>query len=490
MASRASRANANGKATATDLDRQARRGLGCRAGERLPQLDGAPLLIYNRHRATLAPQRVAYMVQVIELNGQSSAAFVQTLMKSGLLDRAELLAAVQNTPPDRLATPESLADHLVATGKLSRFQATKLLQGTALGLVLGPYHVLAPIGKGGMGTVYLARDHRNQQIMALKVLPPKKAKSEERLLARFLREMELCQRVAHPHLTQTLDVGVHHGVYYIAMEFIPGQTLFKLVRDQGPLGVPRAARLFTEVASGLEHAHGRGLIHRDLKPSNVMITPHDHAKLLDLGLALMENELPSDRSVVGGQGYVVGTMDYMAPEQAENSTAVDARSDIYSLGCTLYFALTGRPPFPGGTPVQKIMRHCTEEPTPIPDLNPTVSNEFAKLIGWMMAKNPARRPASAAVVRQALAPWADQAPVAALDQKSDAEYQQAIAALRTAPEQVWESIVATSAPTAAPARSVRLKGQLPFWLDYLLPVGVGGIVLVGLWYALLRYWLR
>src|SRR5438270_147351 len=191
-------------------------------------------------------------------------------------------------PPDQRHSVDVLADHLVDTGKLSRFQADKLRQGMALGLVLGPFHVLTPLGKGGMGTVYLARDSRSQLLVALKVLPPKRAREEERLLARFQREMEMCRRVAHPHLAWAYEVGVCQGVYYIAMEYIPGQSLYRLVNDQGPLEIARAARLFSEVASALEHAHNQGLIHRDMKPSNIIITPHDHAKVLDLDLALVQ----------------------------------------------------------------------------------------------------------------------------------------------------------------------------------------------------------
>src|SRR5262249_12625358 len=155
-----------------------------------------------------------------------------------------------------------MADHLVKLGKLSRFQASKLIGGAPLGLVLGPYQVLAPIGRGGMGTVYLARDTRSQMLLALKVLPPKRAREEERLLARFRREMELSQRVAHPHIAWTYEVGVYQGVYFIAMEYIPGRSLYRLVQEEGPLPVGRAARLFAEVAAALDHAHHQGLIHR------------------------------------------------------------------------------------------------------------------------------------------------------------------------------------------------------------------------------------
>jgi eukaryotic-like serine/threonine-protein kinase len=357
---------------------------------------------------------------------------LRTILRSGVLSREELQEALRQLNPDQRQDPETMAQVLVDMGKLTRFQADKLLNGTALGLVLGPFHVMAPIGRGAMGTVYLARDSRSQQLVALKVLSPKKAREEERFLARFRREMEMSHLVAHPHLAWTYDVGVCQGVYYIALEYIPGKSLYRLVTEEGPLAVPRAARLFAEIASALDHAHHQGLIHRDLKPSNIMITPHDHAKVLDLGLALVQGEAASDREVVGGAGYVVGTMDYIAPEQAENAAKVDPRSDIYSLGCTLYFALTGHPPFPGGTRLDKIQRHQNQEPTPVPQSNPNVHPAFIGLLRRMMAKNPDQRFRSAAELQERLLEWAARDATLPLDQQGDKEYQEAVSALEHA----------------------------------------------------------
>jgi serine/threonine protein kinase len=192
------------------------------------------------------------------------------------------------------------------------------------------------------------------------------------------------------------------------MEYIRGLSLSRQVGEHGPLGAARAARLFAEVADGLRHAHERGLIHRDLKPANIMVTPRGHAKVLDLGLALaVGEELPADKSIVGGQGYVVGTMDYIAPEQVDDSSQVDARADLYALGGSLYFALTGQPPFPGGTSVEKMRRHRTQYPDPISDLNPTVPAEFARVVAKLMEKDPARRYPTAAAARDALRVWAE-----------------------------------------------------------------------------------
>jgi serine/threonine protein kinase len=427
--------------------------------------------------------------------------FFKTIVRSGLLDREQLQEVLRTGPAECRTDPESLADYLIKTGKLSRFQATKLLQGAARGLVLGNYQILAPIGKGGQSTVYLARDHRSQLLLALKVLPPKKAREEVRLLARFRREMDICQRVAHPTLAWVQEVGDWQGVYYIAMEFIPGKSLYRLVSDQGPLDVPRAGRLFAEVASGLDHAHSQGLIHRDLKPSNILVTPHDHAKVLDLGLALIQGEAPSDRAVVGGQGYVVGTMDYLAPEQADDAFRVDPRADIYSLGCTLYFALAARPPFPGGDSLQKIMRHHTDEPVPVEQLNAAVPAAFAELLRKMMAKRPEQRFASAAELREELLRWASDEPVLPPDRAGDSAYHDAVAAFDT--DNAWaplplDVLPATPLPTRLASRGPVVLSlsqpdpmpppdEHPSWVVYAVLVASGALAVLGMGVVVLLY---
>ena len=350
--------------------------------------------------------------------------FLEALRRSGLLPPARIAQLVAAAPTAVARDPDQLGEHLVQRGALTHFQVVKLKQGTFQGLVLGPYHILSPLGKGGMGTVYLARDTRKPEgsgaLVALKVLPPKRAREEDRLLARFLREMDLAQRVKHPHLTRTYEAGDVGGVHYIAMEYIRGVSLRRLVADYGPQTVARTARLFAEVADGLAHAHEMGLVHRDLKPSNIMVTPNGHAKVLDLGLALAVNEeLPADKEIVGGQGYVVGTMDYNAPEQVDNPTGVDARADLYAMGCSIYCALTGQPPFPGGTSKDKMRRHRTEYPDPPSDFNPTVPVEFARVVQKRMEKSPARRYPTAQAARDALLVWAADDPETPMDVDPD-----------------------------------------------------------------------
>ncbi len=341
--------------------------------------------------------------------------FIQTLLRSKLIDRDRFDEVLGAVPPATRQSSERLADYLIASGDLTHYQAEKLLQGLWQGLVLGQYQVLAPLGRGGMGTVYLARDtgaaaNAGPALVALKVLPPKRARTEERTLLRFQREMELGRHLEHPNITRTFDAGEIGGVHYIAMEYVPGASLRQVVGQGGPLPVGDVARLFLDVAAALEHAHLRGLIHRDLKPSNIMVTPDGRAKILDLGLAILLDEvLPDDPSIVGGEGYILGTMDYIAPEQSEDSTDVGPRSDLYALGCSMYFALTGVPPFPGGTSHQKMKWHREEAAPSASVLNPEVPVAFSRLVERLMAKQPQDRPGSAGVVRELLRPWAAEA---------------------------------------------------------------------------------
>lgn len=415
---------------------------------------------------------------------EPGADFLKIAVRSGLLDKKRLETALNHVPAGWRASPELLAEYLVRAGVLSQFQSVKLLQGAERGLVLGPYHMLAPLGRGAMGSVYLARDSRNQRLVALKILPPSKYREEERLLTRFRREMELCQKVSHPHLTRTFEVGVVQHVYYIAMEYVPGTTLRRKVNDEGPLPVQRAARVFSEVASALQHAHEQGLIHRDLKPANIMLTPNHHSKILDLGLALIEGEeLPEDKSILGGHGYVVGTMDFIAPEQVADPTGVDARADLYSLGCSLYFVLTGQPPFAGGTSQQKIRRHLTETPLPISELNPTVPAAFVKLAERLMAKRPEDRPDNADDVRRFMLYWIGDEPELPIDVAVDNANPREIFDFEPdqSPEgSFWDSVpltlfVGRNGRSSSPAWRDESKAGAFNW-----PLLLGGLAIAGL----------
>src|SRR4051794_21812621 len=273
--------------------------------------------------------------------------FVANLARSGLVAPPALERARAQLP-DGPASDASvrLAKLLIKQGALTTYQARKVLGGATKGFFLGDYRILRSLGEGGMGKVYLAANQKDGMRVAIKVLPPSKAADGGQALLRFRREMELSRRARHPNLARTIDVGQAGSVHFMVLEYVPGESLYQLVKHPrgGPLRVPDAARYFLKVLDGLEAAHDVGLVHRDIKPSNLMVTPEGDARILDLGLArLMDEESPLTRPNV-----VIGTLDYASPEQLGNAAKADRRSDLYSVGCTMYFALAARPPFEGG----------------------------------------------------------------------------------------------------------------------------------------------
>jgi serine/threonine protein kinase len=338
--------------------------------------------------------------------------FIGHVATSGLV-APEVLAQVHSQLEPEPASDASvrLARRLIEGGWLTTYQAKKLLVGATRGFILGGYRLMRPIGEGGMGKVFLAQNDRKEQF-AIKVLPPRKALEEENALRRFRREMELSQRCSHPNLARTLSVGSEGDVHFMVMEYIPGKSLFDHVKNEGwgPLRVPDAAQLFVKVVDGLEAAHRSGLVHRDIKPSNIMITPEGDAKLLDLGLARALDEEGGLTRV----NTVLGTLDYASPEQLRDAAKADVRSDLYSLGCTLYFALSGNAPFEGGDMINKIYKQRMEDPPPLENRARGVPAAFAAVIRKLMSKNPEERYQSAAELRADLARWTDPARVHAI----------------------------------------------------------------------------
>jgi serine/threonine-protein kinase len=262
-----------------------------------------------------------------------------------------------------------------------------------------------------MGKVYLAVNDRQERV-AIKVLPPRKALEVEHALLRFRNEMEFSQRCSHPNLARTLAVGREGDVHFMVMEYIPGESLYDMVKSPqvGPLRVPDAARLFLKLLDGLEAAHNAGLVHRDIKPSNVMITPDGEVKLLDLGLA---RALDDERGLTRAN-TVLGTLDYASPEQLRDASKADLRSDLYSLGCTLYFAMAGRAPFEGGDMINKIFKQRMEDPEPLEALARGVPSAFATIVRKLMSKQPEERYQTCAELRADLSRWTDPARVRAI----------------------------------------------------------------------------
>ena len=263
---------------------------------------------------------------------------------------------------------------------------------------LGDFEITRRLGEGGMGAVYKARQVSMDRPVALKILPSRLA-SDETYVKRFYREARVSARLNHPNTVRGLAVGEADGHHYFAMEFVDGPSLRQILDRSGTLPLWRAVPMFIELAKGLAHAHAQGLVHRDIKPDNIMLTRDGVPKLADLGLA---KETGGTRSAITESGTAMGTAYYMAPEQARDAKRVDARSDIYSLGATLYHVLTGRVPYEGETFVEVARKH-REDPLVSPrKVNPEIPDRLALIVEQMMNKNPDHRFKSAEEVVQAL----------------------------------------------------------------------------------------
>ncbi len=278
-----------------------------------------------------------------------------------------------------------------------------MLTGKYKGFVLGQYKVLDQIGAGGMGVVFQAEHMSMKRMVAIKVLPGDKANDEESL-QRFYREARIVAALDHPNVVHAYDIDQAGDLHFMVMEYIEGESLEQIIRRKGPLPLHEAADYILQSARGLQHAHERGLVHRDIKPGNLLLDKTGVIKVLDMGLARFFEE-SSTLTTELCSGSVIGTADYMAPEQAVNSHDVDIRADIYSLGVTLYALLTGKPPWADATVTQKLLAHHMREPVPMHVTRPDVPPEFAEIVGKMMAKQPANRYQIPAEVVDALTPW-------------------------------------------------------------------------------------
>lgn len=320
--------------------------------------------------------------------------FAHDVVACGLLRATELDPFKSALPNDKSGGDASgLAKKLVSAGKLTKYQAANALQGKAKNLVFGEYVVLAAIGAGGMGQVFKAEHRRMKRVVALKILPPSAVKSTASV-QRFQREVQAAARLEHPNVVTAHDAGEANGVHFLVMQYVDGHDLASLVNEGGPLPPSKAINYILQAARGLAYAHGKGVIHRDVKPANLLLDEKGTIKILDLGLARLDGSLtpaPGANPTMTGYGDVMGTADYMAPEQAEDAHQADARADVYSLGCTLCFLLTAEAPYRGATLMQKMMAHREH---PIPSLSqkrhqvpPALDQVFAR----MVAKRPADR---------------------------------------------------------------------------------------------------
>jgi serine/threonine protein kinase len=337
----------------------------------------------------------------------SSDQFLELVERSQLVEddafrrvRASLRDSLTGRVPD---DPREIAAAFVQDELLTQWQANMLLRGKHKGFQLGKYRLLDEIGSGGMSRVYLAEHTLMRRRVAIKVLPPRRV-GDSSYLARFRREAEAIAQLDHPNIVRAFDIDHEGSTHYFVMEYIDGSDFLQIVKKSGPLECRRAAEYIAQVADALHHAHQAGLIHRDIKPGNCIVERGGTVKLLDMGLAKFAQDSGPSLTLMHEEN-VLGTADYLAPEQARDSHTVDHRADIYSLGCTLYFLLTGHPPFPTGSLSERLIKHQRDEPQDIRVDRPDVPRELVEICGQMMRKSPEKRFQEGGEVAKRLRDW-------------------------------------------------------------------------------------
>jgi serine/threonine protein kinase len=349
----------------------------------------------------------------------SVASCVQALRQFRLLSPGQLEELSQNLR--EFPHPRILAQELLKAGWLTAFQLNQLFNGRGQDLVLGPYVLIERLGEGGAGAVYKARHVYMQRTVAIKFIRTDMTGNAE-IVGRFYREITAVSQLAHPNVVLAHDAGPCGQTHFLAMEYVEGTDLQKLVTQSGRLAIDQACDYIRQAALGLQHMHERGLIHRDIKPGNLLVTqmegpngmagvhggqsfPFGLVKVLDLGLARFDETFTSegDPLTIAGQGGLRGSADYLAPEQAVDFHTADIRADIYSLGCVFYFLLAGKPPFDGGSLALKLMRHQRNAPPPLEKVRGDLPRRLPPLIYKMLAKDPAHRYQTPGEVASAIA---------------------------------------------------------------------------------------
>ena len=333
----------------------------------------------------------------------SQEEFLHNLIDSTLLSQEEIGAILgplrQSTLDD-----EALAERLITAGKLTRFQADAVRERRFEELVIGNYQVLDRLGAGAMGTVYKARHRRMKRVVAIKVLSRSVGQSEK-FVQRFQREVEAVARLSHPNIVMAHDADEAEVGHFLVMEFVNGRDLASEVQQRGPLPIAEALDCIVQAARALNYAHAQGIVHRDIKPANLLRDIDGVVKVADLGLARFNDPFgrPAEEMAALTQaGTIMGTVDFMPPEQAMGLTTIDHRADIYSLGCTLYYLLIGCPPYPGTSLMAILLKHREAPPPSLCAARSEVPVSLESIFRRMVAKKPEDRFASMAEVGQAL----------------------------------------------------------------------------------------
>ena len=371
----------------------------------------------------------------------TAAQLVELIRHSGVLSPAELQAVEERWPRDAGDTADvgRFARWLVARGHLTEYQTAWLLHGHTRAVFLGPYKLLGRIGRGDLAVVYHAVRVRlpkssatsevSEEAVALKVLPPSRAR-DRRLRARFYHEAELACQLRHPNVARAIEAGEADGVHYLVLEYLLGENLREAIEHRGPLPVADVLHIARQTLAGLQYLFEQGLVHCNLEPANLLLVlpagsdirsaPLKTAtvKILDTSLSrsLFEDSIGDSeaaQSRLTYEGQLIGTPEYMAPEQARDAHTADIRADLYSLGCILFHALTGAPPFQDASTLSVVIRHAVERPRPVRELRPDVPVALAQAIGRLLAKEPADRFATPTDVAAALPEKVEETPVIA-----------------------------------------------------------------------------
>lgn len=337
--------------------------------------------------------------------------FLELVERSGLIPADRFDRIVTRLDLQSAASAKDAARTLMVHRLITPFQAERLLDGRARGFFIDHYKVLEILGVGGMGCVYVAEDLNTEQRVALKVLSARN-EIDSGMLARFRLEARAGMKLEHPNVCKTLEMGDTGAINFVAMEFFKGISMHELIAIGGPVRWKQCCHLFLQAAKGLHHAHAAGLVHRDVKPANFLVDREGNLKILDFGLALLSDRAEEEFSLALIFGHdCLGTADFIAPEQSLDSRNVDCRADIYSLGCTMYLALTGKFPFPYDTTAKKLEAHRRIAARPVCEVKPDIPADVGAIVAKMMEKRPENRFESCAAVAKALAPYAERQPV-------------------------------------------------------------------------------
>jgi serine/threonine protein kinase len=375
--------------------------------------------------------------------------FRQAVVELGLVDAEAFDRMASGFASDLAGLARSLSRSRLVTA----YQSAAICQGKLRGLIVGDYLILDKLGQGGMGVVFKVRHRRLGQVVALKILRPGLAR-DRKLVLRFRREIHAAALIDHPNIVAALDADEDRGVHFLTMKYIDGINLEGFVRNGGTLPVAQAIDYVTQAARGLAAAHARGIIHRDIKPANLMLDTTGTIRVLDLGLALLSEggaQSPEAAMTLTQAGAYMGTVDFMAPEQAQDSHTVDPRADVYSLGCALHFLLTGRPPFEGPTPLSRLIAHQQAPAPSLRDKRPDVTEALDAVYLAMLSKRPDDRLGS---MTEVIARFEACAAPAALTLAAPA-------GLMTLPGPAWNSL-ADSVAVAGSAHTYSRNGPVAF----------------------------